>query len=140
MDRSDHCLSVALTLEKGDPPLSLSPSLRSSGTKSAHTDTEPPLGVNLRALDIRFLNTWSILNLSMCTKSSLSRVVDRDDVVITGEEEELVSREVGVLVTYVTVTPASLACRATVFKEGNHGHIVCSVLFCSGLHWPELFY
>ena len=43
--------------------------VRSSGRKNADTTTDPPDGVNLRALDMRFLITWFILNLSTNTLS-----------------------------------------------------------------------
>ena len=35
------------------------------------TLTEPPVGVNFRALDMRLRMTWSILNLSTYMQSSL---------------------------------------------------------------------
>ena len=44
-------------------------SVRSSGRKNADTITDPPEGVNFSALDMRFLITWFILNLSTNTLS-----------------------------------------------------------------------
>ena len=58
-------------------PLIYHPNPRQLNSNQLHltqltvTVMAPPLGVNLRALEIKFLITWSILNLSTYTQSSL---------------------------------------------------------------------
>ena len=82
--------------------------------------SEPPLGVNFKAFDIKFLRTWSILNLSMNTVSlSISDEIEREG---QGLGFSLITRPTvssPSLLEKDMVTPPSLACAENILTQSD---------------------